>query len=82
MLFQQLLLCIAFADEVGVEALLERIFAVAAAVDSFVRTVSADYCEEVYFLSDLSRRNREDVLDFFRLVQNSANSRKMNSGLW
>ena len=81
MLFQQLLLCIAFADEAGVEALLERVSAVAAAVNSFVQTVFADYCGEVCFLSDLSWRNREDVLDFFRLVQNSANS-KTNSGPW
>ena len=54
MLSQQLLLCIAFADVVGVEALLERFSAVAAAVDSFVRMAFADYYEEVYFPSDLS----------------------------
>jgi hypothetical protein len=71
---------------VGV-ALLTRVFAVAvaAAVDSLVQMLSfADlWCEEIYFPSDnLSSRNRDSVLDFVRLPQNSANSRKMNSVLY
>lgn len=73
----QRLLCIVLEAEGGAVALLRHAFA--AAVGSLVQILSADLCE-MGFPGFLLWRNRDDVLGFVLLLQNSEFSLEKNYG--